>query len=145
MRGIPVLTVRQQAPPIAGVTFPAALWFFKTNCPTCKMAHPYAEKLAKAYPSIPFVGVVQGSVVEGRTFGATFELVADAAPYRYSRAYGLEFVPMLFLVNADGEVEQVVEVWNRDGYNQASHTLARWSQTQTVEIAGAEVMAFRQG
>ena len=43
--------------------------------------------------------------------------LSQGAPYAVSEAYGLEAVPTVFLVGADGDIQQAIAGWNRDVWN----------------------------
>ena len=118
-----------RAPDVPGVDLssgPTTLFFYKVTCPTCQIAAPVAERLFGTFPD-RFVAVVQDPPerVEGfaEEYGTTFQSITDAPPYGLSDAYGIEVVPTLFLVE-DGSVTDVVESWDRDGWNRVSSRLA---------------------
>jgi peroxiredoxin len=118
-----------RAPGIPGADLssgPKTLFFYKVTCPTCQIAAPAAERLFGTFPD-RFVAVVQDPPerVEGfaEEYGTTFQSVTDAPPYELSDAYGIEVVPTLFLVE-DGSVTDVVESWDRDGWNRVASRLA---------------------
>lgn len=124
------------APPVHGVTFvdgPTAVAFYKVTCPVCQMAAPKIDALGRAYPG-RVVGVGQDPNGElerfGREFGMAVPAVPDLPPYDVSNAFGIETVPTVVLVGADGTVVDMVVSWDRDGYNRVSARLA--------ELAGAE-------
>lgn len=124
------------APPVHGVTFvdgPTAVAFYKVTCPVCQMTAPKIEALGRAYPG-RVVGVGQDPNGElerfGREFGMAVPAVPDLPPYDVSNAFGIETVPTVVLVGADGTVVDTVVSWDRDGYNRVSARLA--------ELAGAE-------
>ena len=128
------LAVGSAAPPFAEIDLaePRVLFFYKVTCPVCQLAAPVMERFEQAY-SGRITGVGQDPESKLRAFaadyGITFPSVVDAPPYPASRAYGVRVVPTLFLVR-DGEVRDVVESWDRDGFNRAARGLA--------EIIGAE-------
>jgi hypothetical protein len=118
-----------RAPDVPGADLssgPKALFFYKVTCPTCQIAAPVAERLFGTFPD-RFVAVVQDPPerVEGfaEEYGTTFQSVTDAPPYELSDAFGIEVVPTLFLVE-DGSVTDVVESWDRDGWNRVASRLA---------------------
>jgi hypothetical protein len=113
------------APPIPGVPLHdgrRAVVFYKVTCPTCQMAASPMERLHAAIPE-RFVAVGQDPsdrlaefAVE---FSTSFPAIPDVAPYPVSDAWGLRTVPTLFVVE-DGRVSDVVESWDREGWNQAA-------------------------
>jgi peroxiredoxin len=103
-----------------------ALFFYKVTCPTCQIAAPVAERLYGMFPDL-FVAVAQDPPerVQGfaEEYDTTFDSVSDEPPYEVSNAYGIEVVPTLFLVE-DHVVIDVVESWDRDGWNRLASRLA---------------------
>lgn len=117
------------APEISGSDLssgPTAVFFYKVTCPTCQIAAPVAERLYGSF-SDHFVALAQDPperVAEfEEEYGTTFDSVTDAPPYALSDAYGIEVVPTLFLVE-DGVVTDVVESWDREGWNRVGARLA---------------------
>ena len=139
------------APPIEGVDLgaPGLLFFYKITCPVCQMAAPVAERLQRAYPG-RITGIGQDDEDELRMFseayGVTFPSVRDAPPYGASSSYRVRTVPTVFLVD-DGEVLDVVESWDRDGYNRVSHGLAELigADASTVSTPDDGLPPFRPG
>jgi hypothetical protein len=117
------------APEVPGADLssgPKTVFFYKVTCPTCQMAGPVAERLFGTFPD-RFVAVAQDPPERVEAFaeeyGTTFPSVTDAPPYDLSDAYGIEIVPTLFLVE-DGSVTDVVESWDRDGWNRVASRLS---------------------
>ena len=141
----------QAAPPLQGLDLvdPTVLVFYKVTCPVCQLAGPVVERLHGAYP-----GRVQGvgqdpdeALAEfGRTYGLSAPAVSDAPPYPASNAYGVRVVPTLFLVDR-GEVRDVVESWDRDGFNRVSAELAELTGADPVTVSTPEdgLPSFRPG
>jgi peroxiredoxin len=147
-----VIAPGAQARPIPGVEIdggPRLLWFYKVTCPVCQLAAPVAERLAQAFPG-RVLGVGQDPEARLRAFaaeyGATFDSVSDPPPYPASSSYGLETVPTLVLVH-DGSVADVVESWDRDGYNRVAARLADLTEAAptTVSDPGDGLPPFRPG
>jgi peroxiredoxin len=147
-----VIAIGASAPPVPG-TSPEeahALLFYKVTCPTCQMAAPPLDRFEQAYPGRMY-GVGQDPASKlaefSAEFGATFPSVSDAEPYPASSAYGIENVPTMVVVDGDGRVADVVESWDRDGYNRASTTLAGLLGRDPVVISDARdgLPAFRPG
>jgi peroxiredoxin len=95
---------------------PVVLAFFKVTCPTCQLAFPYLEKLARG--SLRFLAVSQDNADKTERFkqhyGITFETVLDSAEngYAASNAFSLTNVPSLFLVEAEGTIS-----WASTGFH----------------------------
>ena len=147
-----VIEPGSEAPPVHGLDMyagPRALWFHKVTCPVCQLAAPVAQRMAAAHPELA-VGV--GQDPEDRlaafrsAYGITFPVVSDPPPYRASDGYGLTVVPTLVLVQ-DGTVTDVVESWDRDGYNRVSARLAELTGNEPVAISseGDGLPPFRPG
>jgi peroxiredoxin len=85
--------------------------FFKVSCPTCQYAFPFLERLYRQLGGngMLVVGISQDSAPDSekfaKQFGVTFPVLIDREPYAVSRKYGVEFVPTLFLITPDGQVE----------------------------------------
>ncbi len=142
------------APPIEGVDVgrePLALFFYKVTCPVCQMAAPKADVLGRAYPG-HVRGVGQDPAPRLAQFAGDYgagqvDPVADLAPYDVSNAYGIEAVPTLFVLDADGTIVETIESWDREGYNRASKTLADLLREPYVEVSnpGDGLPPFRPG
>ena len=141
-----------QAPSIPGADFkndPVALFFYKVTCPTCQMAAPVAERLARTFPE-RLVGVAQDPPERvdafAREYGTTFPSVTDTEPYEVSNAYGIRTVPTLFVIE-NGTVAEVVESWDREGWNRIAGYLASATGTPTEPVSneGDGLPPFRPG
>ena len=115
----------------------------------CQLAAPVAQRLSEAFPG-RVVGVGQDPEEKlgefAHEYGVTFNAFSDAPPYPASEAYGLETVPTLVLVH-EGRVSDVVESWDRDGYNRIAATLAglSGSSASTVSDPSDGLPPFRPG
>lgn len=139
-------------PPIPGAAFDGgavAVVFYKVTCPTCQMAAPIAERLAVAHPG-RVIGVVQDppdrAEAFAREYRTTFPYVTDTEPYGASNAYGVRTVPTLFVIENDA-VTDVVESWDRDGWNQVAAYLgaATGTPTDPVSTESDGLPPFRPG
>jgi len=90
---------------------PVALAFYKSACPTCQFTLPYLQKIfsqlgKNAGPAV--WGISEDDADETREFtkrhGITFPVLIDEYPYPVSDAYGLQFVPAIFLIQTDGTI-----------------------------------------
>jgi peroxiredoxin len=90
---------------------PVLLAFFKVACPTCQFTFPFLERIhqQRRGQGAQIWGVVQDKAQDGTrfasTYGVTFPILIDDAPYKVSRAYNLTYVPSLFLIKPDGRIE----------------------------------------
>ena len=147
------LPPRSPAPPVPGLTFgqaPLALFFFKVTCPVCQLAAPPVETFERAYPE-RIAGIGQdppGRLADfSKEHGLTFRVIPDDPPYRVSRDYGVRVVPTVFLVDAEGAIDDVVESWDRNGLNRVSARLAGLEGAEYVPISveGDGLPPFRPG
>jgi hypothetical protein len=150
---VAVIAIGDEAPTIPGLGFeagPTALVFYKVTCPVCQLAAPKVAALEDAYPG-HVVGLGQDPEEDLAAFDAEHGFgapsIADVAPYETSNAYGIEAVPTLILVGADGVVRDVVQSWDREGYNRVARELADLTGLPRVEPSHAQdgLPAFRPG
>src|SRR5215470_16274167 len=90
---------------------PVALIFYKTSCPTCQFTFPYIQKIferAGKARGWTLWGISEDDEDETREFvkqqGLTFKVLIDEYPYPVSAAFGIEFVPGIFLIRPDGKI-----------------------------------------
>jgi len=92
---------------------PAVLAFFKTECPTCKLAFPFLERMWRRFQAagdgrIGFLAVAQNPLEELPAFlqgyGATFPVASELDPYAVSDAYGITNVPTIFTLDDRGVI-----------------------------------------
>ena len=129
-------------PPVENLTAPVLLAFFKINCPTCQLTFPYLQRLAdRGGPRI--VGVSQDDAEDTAefkaAFGVRFEIVLDTG-YPVSRAYGLEYVPAMVLVEPDGRIS-----WRSEAFAKADleELAGRWGVR--IFDAGDRVPNYKPG
>jgi peroxiredoxin len=122
---MPTLTSGEKAPQIelegmGGTRFsladslargPLLLAFFKVSCPTCQYTFPFLERIFQQFrdQGTQVWGISQDDAAHSRQFtndySLTCNILLDGYPYEISRAYGVKYVPTLFLVMPDGHVE----------------------------------------
>ena len=128
---------------------PSVVMFYKVTCPTCQMAAPVADRLAERFPD-RFLGVGQDPRENldrfAQDLGISFASLPDEPPYEASNAYGVRTVPTLFVLD-DGEVVDVVEAWDRHGWNRAAARLAALTGQAAEEVSseGDGLPPFRPG
>ena len=94
------------APPAGEILY----GFFKTTCPTCELAWPFFDRIARVARGgkLTVVAVSQDEPAEtdrfNRRLGVELPTVYDPAPCSASEALGLETVPTFVRVGADGTV-----------------------------------------
>ena len=81
-----------------------------------------------------------------REYRTTFPSVTDVEPYDVSNAYGIRVVPTLFVIERE-KVVDVVESWDRDGWNRVSAYLgsSAGSSSEPVSTEGDGLPPFRPG
>jgi thiol-disulfide isomerase/thioredoxin len=118
------------APQVPGVAVgdgATGLLFYKVTCPTCQMAAPRMEAFERAYPGrVVGIGQDPQDLLEafGDEHGMGIRSLSDAPRYGVSDAYGVVTVPTLVIVGGDGTVLDLVQAWDREGFNRASARLA---------------------
>ena len=89
---------------------PVLAAFFKVACPTCQYTFPFLERLYQQLRSsgVQIWGISQDGVRDSqrfaREYAVTFPILIDDYPYHISREYGLEYVPSILLIAADGSI-----------------------------------------
>lgn len=106
---------------------PVVLVFYKSGCPTCQFTFPYIQRIfAKVGGTAGWTlwGISEDDVAETRRFaeeyGITFDLLIDEYPYEISSAYGLEFVPGIFLIQSDGTISVSEFGFTKAGLNEVA-------------------------
>ena len=104
---------------------PVALIFYKGECPTCQFTFPYVQRIfARVGRNSGWTlwGISEDDSDETRQFakqyGITFDLLIDEYPYPVSAAYGLQFVPAIFLIQSDGKISVSDYGFTKAGLNQ---------------------------
>lgn len=104
------------------------LAFFKTTCPTCRLAFPVYGELERRYgDAVPVVAISQSPVDATvpwlAELGFAGQVLDDErGRFSVSAAYRVESVPTLVLVE-DGRVVATSEGWDRDRVNRWAHEL----------------------
>jgi peroxiredoxin len=141
------------APAVPGITFdhdPLVLFFYKVTCPVCQLAAAPVEAFERGYRG-HIKGVGQDPPAKlaafSNQYGMSFRVTADEPPYPVSTRYGIRVVPTTFLVDAEGQILDVVESWDREGLNRVSKRLAELTGAGYVPISvqGDGLPAFRPG
>jgi len=110
---------------------PVLIAFFKVSCPTCQYTFPFLERLFQQFRAsgIQLWAISQddarNSQSYAREFGVTFPILIDDYPYEASHAYGIKYVPTLFLIAPSGTIE-----FMGDGFAKADLLcIQRWFAT----------------
>ena len=110
---------------------PVLAAFFKVSCPTCQYAFPFVERIYQQLrpQGVQIWGIAQDDARASERFakeyGVSFPILIDAYPYETSRAYGLKYVPTLFLINRDRQVELVSDGFARADLVEIQKRLAK--------------------
>jgi peroxiredoxin len=134
----------------------ALLVFFKTECPTCKLAFPFLQRIWERVPrsvGFGFLAIAQNAASELPGFlahyGATFPVASESEPYAVSQAYRLTNVPTLFLIDERGIVQSSTVGFSREAYDSLLEaTLARIGREPSGSLfteADAGVPALQPG
>lgn len=91
---------------------PVVLAFFKASCPTCQFTFPYLQRIFTEtvwQDGAVLWGISQDDAAETsgfiREFSLGFDILLDPHPYEISASYGLEYVPSIIIVGADGRIQ----------------------------------------
>lgn len=134
---------------------PLLLAFFKTSCPTCRLAWPYLQRLHEAYggTGVRVVGVSQNGIEESQRFfeewgQARFDLVMDPEPgFAASNAFHVEAVPHLVLISPAGLVEEIFSGWSKARMEDLGSRLAAGRSLARIPVVppGDLVRDFQSG
>lgn len=111
---------------------PVLVFFYKTFCPTSKMAMKKYQIFESYYqaqcPRLSVLAVGHDSKAELTKFLADnqfiFHSVEDPPPFKVSRAMGVRSTPTLMLFGQDGQRLGLVRNWDRSETNALAKTLA---------------------
>lgn len=110
---------------------PVLVAFFKVECPTCQYTFPFVERLYQQFRAqgVQIWGMAQDDARDSQRFakacGVTFPVLIDDDPYKVSRAYGLQYVPTLFLIAPDGRVKLASDGFAKAGLLEMQKSLAK--------------------
>jgi peroxiredoxin len=102
----------------------AVVVFFETDCPTCQLALPYLNSLAKN--SIQVIGISQDDESSTREFVSQLKIsypVELDAGLKISRAYNPHTVPTFYLFNENGQIAKTLVGFDKQGLNELAATL----------------------
>jgi len=94
---------------------PLLLVFYNHDCPTCGFIMPFVQNLYERYgdENARFFAIAQDNGPETREFaekhGLSFNVLMDVRPYKFSRGFDFDVVPMIILVNIQGyEIQRFI-------------------------------------
>ena len=105
---------------------PYLLVFLETDCPTCRLAIPYLNKLARQ--TAPVIGISQDSEILTRQFAEQTSIAFPVEVDRdlqMSRAYDPVAVPAFFLINVDGHVIRTQIGFSKEELNALAADMGR--------------------
>ena len=117
---------KQSAPPIPGLQSgkKALLVFFETDCPTCQLALPYLNSLKQ--DSVQVIGLSQDDDRSTREFVSQLKIsypVELDSGLKISRAYDPQNVPTFYLLDENGQVQQTLVGFDKQGLNELAAAL----------------------
>src|SRR5579862_5144993 len=90
---------------------PVVLIIYKGECPTCQFTFPHIQRIfekTRHDTGFTFWAISEDDTAETRQFvkqyGLTFDVLIDEYPYPISSAFGMEYVPGIFLVQPGGQI-----------------------------------------
>lgn len=102
----------------------AVLAFFETDCPTCQLALPYLNALAK--DSVQVIAISQDDEASTKTFvqqmGIGYPVELDRG-LKLSRAFDPQSVPALYLLDENGSVVRSLTGFDKAGLNDIAQSL----------------------
>lgn len=107
------------------------LVFFKSECPTCRLAFPFLQKIyartKTAADPIGFLAIAQNPAGEMpeffKKYGAEFPVACDGEPYAASNAYGITNVPSIFIFDEHGIIIKTIVGFSKKEYDAATEEL----------------------
>jgi len=136
--------------PKSGVTVVA---FFKATCPTCMMTMPVLNMLYDRHQkdaNVRFLSVAQEPEAEARAFAEQYQIempvLLDSSPFKVSSEYKLTHVPSIFLVNAEGKIDQTIVGFAKKELESLSERLSIVTGKTVYELfSSVEVPDYKPG
>lgn len=123
----------------------AVVAFFKVSCPVCQFTFPYLERLHRAHPELPLIGVSQDDADATRAFvvmsGCSFPILLDEM-LQSTVDYDLETVPTTFVVGQDMSIKQTIVGFDKAGLESIHEAVGG---TAPFFTADDEVPGYRPG
>ena len=114
--------------------------FFKVTCPTCQLTLPFVERLHQQFrgQALQVWGVSQDTVRDSKRFaehfGVSFPILIDEEPYETSQEYGLVYVPTLFLISPEGQVQVSTHGFSKNDLLKMQKWLVEYFDAQPAEF-----------
>lgn len=104
---------------------PVALIIYKGECPTCQFTFPHIQRIFEKTAQktgYTFWAISEDDATETRQFikqnGLTFDVLIEDHPYPVSAAFGMQFVPGIFLIQPDSIISVSDFGFTKAGLNQ---------------------------
>src|SRR5260370_31908110 len=111
---------------------PVLLAFFKVSCPTCQYAFPFLARIYRGRTQdIGMYAISQDDAESTREFNGEFGITLPALldteeeGYPASNAYGVSYVPSLFLVEPDGRISLAIAGFDKKGMEALGRRLGK--------------------
>ena len=137
---LPTLNLKSRTGKYARPSKPTVLQFFKSTCPTCALTLPYLDRMDRVFSdaAVDVWGVSQEALSVADEFadrcGTSVGMLDDSA-LDASRSLEIENVPTTYLVDAEGQVQDVVIGLDKAGLNRLAGTLAEWAGESAPVVA----------
>jgi peroxiredoxin len=129
---------------------PLVVVFWRIGCSTSRLAIPFFDRLAEAYPNATVVGVCQESEGDTQDYRAKHGLqvlhLADVG-VAASNQFDVDVVPTYFATDSSGKITFAGASWNVDLIEDLSRQVAQQTESEYVRIVAAEdrVPLFKPG
>ena len=106
------------------------LAFYKEDCPTCRFALPYLDRLYRMFREDGVVGfaIAQEDAATAVALAQELDLslpqLVESRPFAVSKSYGVMSVPTLFVIGADAKVVHIMPAFVRRDLEQITAALA---------------------
>ena len=132
---------------------PAVLVFLKTNCPVCRYAFPFLERLHASYREqrVTVLAASQSSGQDTARFREEYRIsfltaLDDPNGYLVSNAYGITNTPTEFLIADSGTITISSVGWSRADVAAINAKIAEWvASTEIVFHAGENIAEWKPG
>ena len=133
---------------------PVVVAFYKVSCPTCQFTLPYLQRIYSEIgisSKVKIRGISQDDALDttgfSERFGISFDSLIDPHPYLTSSAYGIEYVPALFVVDSDMRIKLSDYGFSKAALSEVARIVAEGTRMGVPELFSANdgVPATRPG
>src|ERR1700761_7315025 len=116
----------ESAPAIPGLQSgkKAVLVFFETDCPTCQLALPYLNALARN--SVQVIALSQDDEAATREFVRQLKIAYPVEldqGLKITREYDPQSVPTMYMLNESGQIQSTLVGFDKNGLNELAASL----------------------